>query len=127
MRFMTFVKSAEDCGRPPQALVDAMSTAAEEAIRAGILLDTGALASMARSSRIRLSGGNVVVTDGPFAEGKEVVGGYGVVEARSKEEAMEQAMWLVNVHREHWPEWEGEVEVRQILGPEDFAPRAGNP
>jgi hypothetical protein len=127
MRFMTFIKSAEDCGPAPQALMDAMAKAAEEAFRAGILLDTGALASMARSTRIRLSGGNVVVTDGPFAEGKEVVGGYGVVEARSKEEAMEQAMWLVNVHREHWPEWEGEVEVRQILGPEDFAQRAGNP
>jgi hypothetical protein len=127
MRFMTFVKSAEECGRPPQALVDAMAAAAEEAFRAGTLLDTGALASMSRSTRIRLSGGEVAVTDGPFTEGKEVVGGYGVVEAESKEEAVEGAMWLVNMHREHWPEWEGEVEVRQILGPEDFAPRAANP
>jgi hypothetical protein len=124
---MTFIKSAEDCGHPPQALIDAMAKAAEEAIRAGILLDTGALASTARSTRIRLSGGNVVMTDGPFTEVKEVVGGYGVVEAKSKEEAVEQALWLVNVHREHWPGWEGEVEVRQILGPEDFARSAAKP
>jgi hypothetical protein len=120
---MTFVRSTEECGRPPQALVDAMTAAAEEAMRSGVLHDTGALASTAGSTQIRLSGGNVVVTDGPFTEGKEVVGGYGVVEASSKEEAVERALWLVNMHREHWPGWEGAVEVRQILGPEDFAPR----
>jgi hypothetical protein len=69
---------------------------------------------------VRVSGGELSVLDGPFAEGKEVVGGYGIVEAASREEAVEGAVWLMNMHREHWPGWEGEVEVRQILGPEDF-------
>jgi len=63
----------------------------------------------------------VIVTDGPFAEGKEVVGGYGVLEAGSQEEAVAGAVGLMNLHREHWPGWEGEVEVRRILGPDDLA------
>jgi hypothetical protein len=124
MRFMNFVRCPEDGGPPPQSFIDAMNRAAEEATRAGTLLDTGGLAPVARSTRVRLSGGRVTVMDGPFAEGKEVVGGYGVVEAASREEAVEGAVWLMNMHRQHWPGWEGEVEVRQILGPEDFAAEA---
>lgn len=124
MRFMNFVRCPEECGAPPQAFIDAMNRAAEDAARAGSLVDTGGLAPVARSTRVRLSGGKVTVLDGPYAEGKEVVGGYGVVNAASREEAVEGAVWLMNMHRQYWPGWEGEVEVRQILGPEDFAPPA---
>jgi hypothetical protein len=127
MRFMNFVRCPEDCGAPPQSFIDAMNRAAEDATRAGTLLDTGGLAPIARSTRVRLSDGKVTVIDGPYAEGKEVVGGYGVVAAASREEAVEGAVWLMNMHREHWPGWEGEVEVRQILGPEDFAAQAPQP
>ena len=115
MRFMNFVSCPEDCGAPPQAFIDAMNRAAEDATRAGTLLDTGGLAPVASSTRVRLSGGRVSVVDGPYAEGKEVVGGYGVVEAASQEEAVQGAVWLMNMHREHWPGWEGQVEVRQIF------------
>ena len=124
MRFMSLVKSAENCGPMPQAFVEAIAKASQEAMQAGTLIDTGGLAPTAKSTRVRVSGGKVIVTDGPFTEVKEVVGGYGVVEAKSREEAVEGAVWLMNMHREYWPEWEGEVEVRQILGPEDFAPGA---
>lgn len=120
MRFMNLVKCSDDCGPPPPAFLEAMNKAAEDAVRAGSLLDTGGLASIARGTRVRLSGGTVTVLDGPFAEAKEVVGGYGVVEAASETEAVEGAVWLMNMHREHWPGWEGEVEVRRILAPEDF-------
>jgi hypothetical protein len=101
--------------------MDAMAAASEQSRQSGKLLDTGGLGSTARSTRVRVSGGELTVLDGPFAEGKEVVGGYGIVEAASREEAVEGAVWLMNMHREHWPGWEGEVEVRQIMGPEDFA------
>jgi hypothetical protein len=124
MRFMNLVSCPENLGPPPQSFLDAMNRAAEDATRAGTLLDTGGLAPVARSTRVRVSGGKLAVMDGPFAEGKEVVGGYGVVEAASREEAVEGAVWLMNMHLQHWPGWEGEVEVRQILGPEDFAPPA---
>ena len=116
MRFMTFVRCPEDCGPPPPAFMEAMERAAREAVEAGTLLDTGGLAPAATSTRVRLSEGTVTVLDGPYPEAKEVVGGYGVVEAKSREEAVEQAVWLMNMHRQYWPEWEGEAEVRQILG-----------
>ena len=125
MRFMNFVRCPESYGAPPQSFLDAMQASAEEAARAGKLLDTGGLAPIIRSKVVRLSGGNVSVMDGPYAEAKEVVGGYGVVEAETEEEAVEGAVWLMNMHKEHWPGWEGEVEVRRILGPEDFAAEAG--
>lgn len=124
MRFMNLVSCSENLGAPPQALIDAMDRAAEDAARAGTLLDSGGLAPMARSTRVRVSGGKLTVMDGPFAEGKEVVGGYGVVEATSREEAVEGAVWLMNMHLQHWPGWEGEIEVRQILDPADSAPPA---
>lgn len=120
MRFMNFVRGC-DCGPPPPSFLEAMGRAAAQAQAAGTLLDTGGLAPITPGSVVRLSGGTVAVMDGPFAEGKEVVGGYGVVEAATEAEAVEGAVWLMNMHREHWPGWEGEVEVRRILGPEDFA------
>lgn len=120
MRFMNLVKCPENLGAPPQAFIDAMEAAAKDAVSAGTLLDNGGLAPLVRSTVIRLSAGEISVTDGPFTEGKEVVGGYGVVSAGSQEEAVQGALWLMNMHKQYWPEWEGEVEVRQILGPEDF-------
>ena len=122
MRFMNLVKCGENSGPPPEAFMQAMAKASEEAARAGTLLDTGGLAPGAQSSRVRLAGGTVAVYDGPFTEAKELVGGYGVVEAASMEEAVEGAVWLMNMHKEHWPGWEGEVEVRRILGPDDCGP-----
>lgn len=121
MRFMNFVRCPESCGAPPQSFIDAMSRASEEASRAGTLLDTGGLAPIAAATVVRLAGGTVTVLDGPYAEAKEVVGGYGVVEAATEDEAVEGAVWLMNMHKEHWPGWEGEVEVRRIFGPEDVA------
>lgn len=119
MRFMNFVTCPEPTPPMPPSFLEAMEKAAQEARQAGKLLDTGGLAPTERSACVRLAGGKVTVMDGPYAEGKEVVGGYGVVEAASLEEAVEGAVWLMNFHREHWPGWEGQVEVRPILGPAD--------
>ncbi len=90
MRFMSFVKAAENQGTPPQALMDAMGHLIEESMKAGVLIDTGGLAPTAMSTRIRLSGGNLTVVDGPFSEAKELIGGYAVMEFNSKEEAIEE-------------------------------------
>ena len=121
MRFMMLVKSSEDSGPPPQSLMDAIAKSAEQASRDGILIEAGGLAPTAMSTRVRVSGGRVNVIDGPFTEAKEVVGGYAVQELKSKEEAVEAGVLFMNLHKEHWPGWEGEVEIRQIFGPEDFA------
>jgi hypothetical protein len=123
MRFMMLVKSAENSGPPPKGLMDAMGKLAEEALKAGTMLDSGGLAPTAASTRVRLSRGRVTATDGPFTESKEVIGGFAVFELKSKEEAVESALRFMELHKQHWPGWEGETEVRQIFGPEDFPPR----
>ena len=66
---------------------------------------------------MRLSGGKLTVFDGPFTESKEVIGGYAVYDLPSREEAMKWATRFMEVHRDNWPGWEGEAEVRQIFGP----------
>jgi hypothetical protein len=124
MRFMMIVKHAEKQGPPPKQLMDAIAKLAEEETKAGTMLGSGGLAPTAHGARVRLSRGQVTVTDGPFAETKEVVGGYAQFELKSKEEAIESAVRFMELHKKHWPGWEGETEVRQMFGPEDFAPKA---
>ena len=118
MRYITFVKMAEDVGDPPQDLVEAMGKALAEAFASGSVLDAGGLSGMADSTEIRLAGGQITQTDGPYAEGKEVAGGYAILEARSREEAVEGARRVIELHQQHWPGWRGAVEVRRITGPE---------
>ena len=121
MRFMMIVKHAENSGPPPQELMDAIEIIREEAVKAGTMLGSGGLAPTAQSTRVRVSKGQLTVTDGPFTEAKEVVGGYAMFELKSKEEALKGAVRFMELHKKHWPGWEGETEIRQIFGPEDFA------
>jgi hypothetical protein len=120
MRFMMIVKHAEQQGPPPKELMDAIAILAEEDVKAGTMIGSGGLGSTALGARVRLSGGRVTVTDGPFTEAKEVVGGYAQFELKSKEEAVESAVRFMELHKKYWPAWEGETEVRQMFGPEDF-------
>ena len=123
MKFMMLVKHAEPSGPPPTELMDAIGKLAEEAVKSGAMIESGGLAPTAMSSRVRLSRGNVITTDGPFAETKEVTGGFAIFELKSKQEAVEAAVQFMELHKQHWPGWEGETEVRQIFGPENFPPR----
>jgi len=124
MRFMMIVKSAEKWGFPPKELMDAIGKLSEEAVKAGTMIGNGGLLPTAKGTRVRLSGGQVTVIDGPFTEAKEVVGGYAQFELKSKEEAIEGAKRFMELHKQHWPGWEGETEIRQMYGPEDCAPGA---
>jgi len=123
MKFMMIVKSAERSGPPPKELMDAISKLGEEANKNGSMLGSGGLGPTALGARVRLSGGKVTVTDGPFTEAKEIVGGYAQFELKSKEEAVQSAVRFMELHKQYWPGWEGETEVRQMWGPEDFAPK----
>ncbi|MEI9899228.1 MAG: YciI family protein [Hyphomicrobium sp.] len=118
MRFMSMVKSSEDyrLGPPPQELMEAMDKLGEEMKAAGAMIDMGGLLPSAMNGyRVRLSGGKLSVTDGPFSEAKEVIGGYAVFAVKTKEEAVEWTRRFMDLHRVHWPEWEGEAEVRQMF------------
>jgi len=123
MRFMMIVKHAETQGLPPQELMDAIGKLAEQETKAGTMLGSGGLGPTSLGARVRLSGGKVSITDGPFTETNEVVGGYAEFELKSKQEAIESAVRFMELHKKHWPGWEGETEVRQMFGPGDFGPR----
>lgn len=121
MRFMMLVKHAQELsGPPPQPLIDAINKLGEEANKNGTMIANGGLAPLAASTSVRISRGQLTTTDGPFTEAKEIVGGFAIFELKSKQEAIEGAQRFMDLHRKHWPGWEGETEVRQIFGPEDF-------
>ena len=118
MRFMMLVKTKENSGPPPRELMDAMAELAGEAVKSGALLQTGGLAPTALTTRVRLSGGQISTIDGPFAETKEVIGGFAIFDLKSKDEAVQATLHFMELHQKYWPGWEGETEIRQIFGPE---------
>jgi hypothetical protein len=115
MRFMTIVKGYNSVGVPPKALMDAIGKLGAEAVEAGTLIQTGGLAPTADGAKVQISNHNITITDGPFTEAKEVIGGYAVFELKSKQEAIEQTVRFMELHKQLWPEWEGETEVRQMI------------
>ena len=125
MRFMMLVKSAENAGPPPKALMEAIAKLGEAAAKSGNMIETGGLAPAAMSTRVRLSQGKITSLDGPFAETRELVGGYAIFEFKSKQEAVESALEFMELHRQHWPGWDGETEIRQIFTQQDYTCESG--
>lgn len=121
MKFMMLVRHPENQGPPPKELMDAIAILSEEAVKDGTMRGSGGLAPTVQSTRVRVSKGQLTVIDGPFTEAKEVIGGFAQFELNSKEEALKGAVQFMELHRKHWPGFEGETEIRQIFGPEDFA------
>ena len=96
--------------------MDAMGTFVGESMKNGIVLDTAGLKPTADGARVRLANRKMQVTDGPFTESKEIIGGYALVEAKSTAEAIDFAKQFMELHRVHWPEFDGECEVRPLEG-----------
>jgi hypothetical protein len=119
MRFISLVKSAEaNAAPPPRAFLEAMGQLTEEAAKAGcVMVGAEGLLPTTMGARVNLSKGKVTVTDGPFTEAKEVVGGFAIFEAPSKAEMLTWTTRFMDLHKQHLPGWEGECEVRQIAGP----------
>ena len=112
MRFMFIVKSAHPFGPPTPQFLEAMNKLADREIKAGRLLDNGGLMPLATGAQVRITDGQLSVVDGPFAEAKEVIGGYAVFELRNKEEAVAAATEFMQLHKDFFPGWEGTCEVR---------------
>src|SRR3977135_3762915 len=112
MKYLMLIKHAESYrSQPmPQGLLDATGEFVAEGFKSGVLKDTAGLKETAEGLRVRSSGGKLKVTDGPFTEAKEVVGGYALVEVKSKEEALNVARQFMELPRLHWPELEGQCE-----------------
>jgi hypothetical protein len=114
---MMLVKAAEDAPPVPK-LYAAVGQLAQEMAQKGILLDMGGLASSAQGTRIRLAASRLTTTDGPFTEAKELVGGFSVMKANSREEAIELGRRFMQVHAEILgPDHVVELEIRQIVDP----------
>jgi hypothetical protein len=93
MRFMMIVKHAENQGPPPKGLMDAIGKLVEDEAKTGKMVGSGGLTPTAQGARVRLSGGQVTITD-----------------------AIESARVFMELHKKHWPGWEGETEIRQMYG-----------
>jgi hypothetical protein len=120
MRFMMIVKASKDseAGKmPSEELLSAMGKYNEELMKAGVLVDLSGLQPSSKGARIRYSGAKRTVIDGPFAETKELIAGYWIINVKSKQEAIEWAKRAPNPHNE-----DGEIEIRQFFELEDFGP-----
>ena len=116
MRYMMFIKHTEDYrGKTiPPALIEAMGEFIGENTKKGKFIDGAGLKSSHKGKRVQLRDGQLKVVDGPFLESKELVGGYAIVDVESDKEALDMATQFMELHRIHWPEFEGESELRPI-------------
>ena len=125
MRFMMIVKGDENfgsAGPPPQALMAAIDKLmADTAKTPGKMVSTGGLQHTSKGAKVLLRNGKLSVVDGPFSESKEVIGGFAIMDLASKEEAIAESKKFMDLHRLHWPAWNGESEIREMMeGPPDF-------
>ena len=119
MRFMIIVKASKDSEAgvmPEEKVFTEMANYHEELVKAGVLLDASGLQPSSRGWRIKYTGGKRSVIDGPFAEAKELIAGYTLIQVKSRDEAMEWARRFPNPGNV-----DGEIEVRQLFELEDFA------
>jgi len=119
MKYMTFIRHSESYREsgPPKALMEAMDAFVQQLVREGAFVDGGGLRASAEGARMRLAQGKLTTLDGPFTETKEIVGGYAILEAPTRARALEIATQFMELHRRHWPEFEGECEVRPMFSP----------
>ena len=118
MRFLSMIRINEaNHQMPSEQLMADMGKLMEEMTKSGQLVSTAGLKPTSDGVRVKLQrGGKVTVSDGPFTESKEVIGGYAILEAKSKGEAIELTRRFLKVHG---TEWDIECEVRQLAGPDD--------
>jgi len=116
MRFLSMIRINENSGVvPSQQLMSDMGKLIAEMTREGVLVNTAGLRPTAEGVRVRLRAGKLSTVDGPFAETKEVVGGFAILEAGSMKEAVEHTKRFLRIHGD---EWNVECEVRQMEGPD---------
>jgi hypothetical protein len=119
VKYLTFIRHPESYRQspPPAAMMEAMGKFVQQSLKDGTLVDTGGLLPSKDGFRLRLAKGKLTVTDGPFTESKEVIGGWAILNVASREEALRIATEFMELHRQHWPEFEGESEVRPMFDP----------
>lgn len=118
-RFMGFVRMEENIGEPPSSLFEAMDAYIGERVAQGVFLDGGGLHGTEDTVNFVVRRGEVSRVDGPYAEGKEVVGGWSLLEYPSLEEAVADQREFAEIHARHWPEVTVVATLRQVSGGPD--------
>jgi hypothetical protein len=122
-RFMGFVRMEENIGTPPQALFDAMDIYIGEQAAKGVFLDGGGLYGTEDAVNFVVRKGETTRVDGPYAEAKEIVGGWAILQYDTVEEAVAEQEEFAALHAKYWPEVTMVATLRQISdGPEQPAP-----
>lgn len=122
MRFLMIIKASKDSEAgvlPGSELLEAMGKFNEEMVKAGVMLAGEGLQASSKGARVKFSGGKRTVIDGPFAETKELIAGFWLIQVKSKQEAIE---WATRCPAPHGENAEGEIEIRQVFEAEDFGP-----
>ncbi|HUJ28512.1 MAG TPA: YciI family protein [Myxococcales bacterium] len=119
MKYLAFIKHSEKYRQsgPPASLMEAMGKLVEKSMKEGVLVDTGGLLPTKDGFKVRLDKGRITVTDGPFTESKEVVGGWAILNFDKRADAVKFCTEFMELHRKHWPEFDGESEVRPMFAP----------
>ena len=119
MKYLSFIRHSESYRQspPPAALMEAMGEFVQRSLKDGTVVDTGGLLPSKDGFRVRLAKAKLEVMDGPFTETKEVIGGWAILQADNKAGALRVATEFMELHRKHWPEFEGECEVRPMFEP----------
>ena len=124
MRFMLLLKASENQGLgdpPPELFAEIMKLGAE-AEQAGVMIENGGFAPTMMSARVKLSDGEISVVNGPFDGAELQVSAYSIYQLNSIDEAVTWATRFLQIHKDNWKGFEGEAELRQIFGPDDFSP-----
>jgi hypothetical protein len=121
MKFFAYTLGDENVPIPPPTPEEmaVMGAFIQEAQQAGVLLDTGGLAPTSEGVKVRYADGKYTVTDGPFSEAKELIGGWALIEVASKDDAIGWAKRFLGIVGG------GESRIRQVFGPDDFGPTGG--
>jgi hypothetical protein len=119
MKYLSFIRHSEQYRQapPPSALMEAMGQFVKRSLEAGVLVDTGGLLPSKDGLRVRLENGKLAVQDGPFSESKEVIGGWAILQTETRAEVIQIAKEFMDLHRQHWPGFDGECEVRPMFDP----------
>jgi hypothetical protein len=112
-KFMTLVRGSENHAPPPPGLFEALDKLMKDA--GPRLVGVGGLLPTSKGATARLANGKVTVKDGPFTEVKEVIGGFAIYDVASMDEAKQWTRRFLDAHIEHFPDWDCEVEIRQMI------------
>jgi hypothetical protein len=114
------VRMEEGIAGPPQALMQAMGDFIEKSAAAGVFLDGGGLYGTEDAVNFVIEQGGVTEVDGPYAEAKEIVGGWSLLEFSSQEAAVENMREMAQLHADHWPQQKVVITLRQVAGGPDL-------